>query len=47
MKRDETIKVRVTAEEKAALEKTAKDAHMSLSTWLRKLGLDWLKRRSK
>jgi uncharacterized protein (DUF1778 family) len=45
MSRDETIKVRVSAEEKAALEKAAEDAHMSLSTWLRKIALDLIKRR--
>jgi predicted HicB family RNase H-like nuclease len=40
MKRNETITIRVTPEEKADLEKKAESAHMSLSTWLRKLGLE-------
>ena len=45
MKRTETTTIRLTPEEKAALEKAAAAEHLSLSTWLRVKALGWLKRR--
>lgn len=39
MKRTETIQLRVTVEEKAAIQKAAEERHMDVAEYLREVGI--------